>query len=130
MERTHKKIEVVSLYELQEYPELWEHLDLKDDEYFEDEPLSFFKSDSDMIQLFGYTSYFKDIQIKDTLYIIVSDHVSDVEYHLESFFSNDFKNEWKMTEPNYWNSFWYNKGEVIAYRGGSEYGYTIWEFDK
>ena len=127
-----KKLRFISVYELEYEPELWEWLGLEDDEYFEDNPLSFFEGDPDMINIFGCTSYFIDVEPKKSEYkwIIVSGDVSDVEDYLERFFSEDFETEWQLTEPNNWNSFWHNedKNETIAYRGGRGYVYTIWQF--
>lgn len=124
------KIEILSIYEVENYPELWEYLDLEDDDYFNEDRISFYEGDPDMINIFGYTSYFFDVKIKDIHYVIVSDDVSEVENYLETFFSDDFKQYWQLTEPNDWDSFWHNeeKNETIAYRGGSGYMYTIHEF--
>ena len=127
-----KKLRFISVYELGHEPELCEWLDLEDDEYFKDNPLSFFEGDPDMINIFGYTSYFMDVEPEnsDYKYIIVSDDVSDVQDYLERFFSEDFETEWQLTEPNDWDSFWHNeeKNETIAYRGGRGYVYKIWQF--
>lgn len=125
-----KPLKIISVYDLEFEPDAWEWLDLEDDEYFEDDYMTLFEGDPDMINIFGYTSCFMDFETDENHYVIVSGDVSDVEDYLERFFSDDFQNDWELTEPNNWDSFWHNeeKKETIAYRGGRGYVYTVWKF--
>lgn len=126
-----KKIKIISLYELEFHSDLWEYLDLENDERFQDDPMILFEGDPDMIKEGGYIVYFMDVKINDTLYIIVSDD-SEPELNdcLESFFKEDFDNEWEYSELNNWESFWQYDNIAIAYRGGKGYVYSIWHFIK
>lgn len=126
METKAQKIELVSVYLLDEYPELMEITGLNECDYLKDDPLVFFEGHSDMVKHEGYTEYFADIDINDTKYIISNTDEPDVWDMLEKFFSADFGESFELTEPNNWDS-WYSLKNGIAYRGGRGYVYTIWE---
>jgi len=125
-----KPLKIISLYEIEEFPDAWEWLDLEECEYFKDNRMTLFEGDPDMLKVFGETHLFIDFETEKNHYVIVSYDVSDVEYYLESFFGEELEEDWRITEPNNWDSFWHNEEseELIAYRGGRGYCYTIWEF--
>ena len=120
------KTELVSLYEIEYIPELWDWLDLKDDDYFADDPLSFFEGDPDMIKHEGYTEYFMFLEIKDTLYIISNTDEPAVWDILQRF--ADDADSFDYPEPNDWDSF-HNTDNAIAFRNGRGYVYNIYHFD-
>lgn len=123
-----EKIEIVQAWEIEFYPELWDFMELKDDEYYEEDYLTLFEGDPDMLKIDDYITYFMDLTVNDTKYIITnSDEPDDFEI-LKKFFSDDFKESFETTEPNNWES-WEQLNNGIAYRGGKGYVYTIWKLN-
>lgn len=117
------KTELIYLYEIANYPELADYLELTDEE----DLLILFQGDPDMIRYQGYTEYFFRVVINDVKYIISNTEHSDVWDILKSFFSDNFEKTFSCPDPNNWDSF-YTVDNAIAFRDDRGYVYTIYHF--
>jgi len=120
-----KYIQLVSVSEIESYPELWAWLDLEDDELFNEDYLSFFEGDPDIVKVNGETSFFSMHDVDQTRYVICSGEDADTWDFLTSFAGADFQDVFYDPNENNWETF-DNASTAIAYRGGRGYVYTIW----
>lgn len=102
--------------------------------WFDDDPDSpdfnagsYFEGDPDTLRCDGSTQYFLAVDLGDTRYVLTKEEVTDSEEEiLRHFFSDNFQDHFNMG-PQTWEHF-HQSDRCIAYRGGSGYVYTIWDY--
>lgn len=97
-----------------------------------DDILSLFEGDPDLLKIDCSQILFIDIETKEHHFIIYLDCEYEVEnerieQRLKEFFSADYKELFENPEKNTWDTFNGNS-DIIAYRGGSGYVYTLWAY--
>ena len=91
------------------------------------EPLSMMEGDPDIIRCNGRKLYFITIVQNGVQYILTSDEVSEqAKKMLTEFHQDNFKDNYSVGECS-WENF-DGAFNAIAYRGGSGYVYTIWNY--
>lgn len=91
------------------------------------EPLSMMEGDPDIIRCNGHKLYFITTVQNGVQYILTSDEVSEqAKKMLTEFHQENFKENYSVGECS-WETF-NGASNAIAYRGGSGYVYTIWNY--
>lgn len=101
---------------------------------FDDDPgdpdfdaLSYLEGNPDIIRCNGKKLYFMSAVLNGKRYVLTHDEVDSTEREmLTRFFEEDFRRYFE-TLPGEWKAF-DGAERAIAYRGGSGYVYTIWDY--
>lgn len=101
---------------------------------FDDDPddpdfdaLSYLEGNPDIIRCNGKKLYFMSTVLNGKRYVLTHDEVDSIEREmLTRFFEEDFRRYFE-TLPCEWKAF-DGAERAIAYRGGSGYVYTIWDY--
>lgn len=89
--------------------------------------LKYLEGDPDIMRCDGNKTYFMSVELNGTKYVLVHQEISETEKEmLEHFHHDDFKQHFS-TLPSSWDAF-ETASNAIAYRGGSGYCYTIWNY--
>ena len=93
-----------------------------------DDILTLFEGDPDILHLQGEKVLFVDFIHNQTRFVIYLDgsykvNESDIIEYLKRFYSDDLESNFEHFETD-WDGF---TDDMIAYRGGKGYFYTIWK---
>lgn len=111
------------------FPDLqrWIREDVMEPDSPDFDALSLLEGDPDILRCDGYIQYFISVEVNDVRYVLTSDELSDAEREmLECFFSDDFRN--RFCQQGYTWDYFNRQQRAIAYRGGSGYLYSIWNY--
>lgn len=94
--------------------------------------LGIFEGDPDLIKIDSNKLLFVDIETNGERFVIYldSEYQADeekVKERLLLFFQDNFKDFYESPEYNTWPTF-DNNSDIIAYRGGKGYYYTLWMY--
>ena len=97
--------------------------------------LHLFEADPDIMNINGYKLLFIDLELnKEERIVIYLDAEykatnEEIENRLLLFYQDNFQEYFEKPEYNTWETF-YQQKDIIAYRGGKGYQYTLWNYLK
>lgn len=97
--------------------------------------LHLFEGDPDIMNINGYKLLFIDLELnKEERIVIYLDAEykatnEEIENRLLLFYQDNFQEYFEKPEYNTWETF-YQQKDIIAYRGGKGYSYTLWNYLK
>ena len=91
------------------------------------DPMSYLAGDPDKMKCNGRELHFIETELDGTRYVLTNTEVNDVEREVLTHFWQDNFTDYFKELPCTWAA--YDKADnVIAYRGGSGYVYSIWGY--